>query len=87
MSSRIGANVDQLHMLAVRFQSLSVNLAEARSGVSNSLAATFWEGPARTNLDARWKSAGAVLSELGELLTNCAHEAEAVAGRIQSAGS
>lgn len=87
MSSRIGADVTQLAALKPVFDDQSNLIAQLRSTISGRLSAVYWEGPARQRFESEWQSIQPALSSLQQALEAAGNEANAVAGRIQAAGS
>ncbi|MET0325558.1 MAG: hypothetical protein ABW219_10070 [Ilumatobacteraceae bacterium] len=50
----MGGNVEQLHLLGDNLQLKQGNIDEIITAVTNTLANTLWEGPARDQFEIDW---------------------------------
>lgn len=87
MSSRIGADTAQLSALKGAFDEQSAAVANLQSTITGRLGAVYWEGPARVRFESEWQAIQPALNSLQESLQAAGTEANAVAQRIQAAGS
>lgn len=78
----LGANPEQMRQLSSTFRSEAAHVAELRTRIGATLAATAWTGPAATRFREEWE--GVFATALARLEAALQENAAVVDGRLEA---